>query len=255
MTTPPAQNPPRPGWWPDPDAPADRLRYFDGIVWTGHTTSLGPASRPADPAPREVPPPVEPPRPASPGAAVPAGPTTHSPDGRLLATYGQRVAAWLVDGILKVALSLLLGGWAVYLAVRPQLEQVVADARAGRSSSLDPFSFSPDLRWMTVYAVIQALIGLGYSTFWLTRQRQATPGKRVMSLEVARLDGHRIDAVTAARRYAIPFVNLVSGGVPYLSSLVFGVWCLDHLVPLWDPRRQALHDRLAGTQVVWSERR
>ena len=38
--------------------------------------------------------------------------------------------------------------------------------------------------------------------------------------------------------------------VPLLSYLVFFVTLADLLWPLRDPRRQALHDKIAGTQVV-----
>lgn len=53
MSTPTA-----PGWYEDPDNP-DQLRYFDGILWSSHTT------------PRTPPPPA--PAPAEPSSAVPTG--------------------------------------------------------------------------------------------------------------------------------------------------------------------------------------
>lgn len=32
--------PPVPGWYPDPDQPADHLRWWDGLAWTDHLTGL-----------------------------------------------------------------------------------------------------------------------------------------------------------------------------------------------------------------------
>lgn len=254
-----ASTPSTPGWYPDPEAPAERLRYFDGILWTSHRT---PIAAPSRPEPVAAPEPVtEWPRQGqtqTPANAFGHRPSAYdqvgsqaprSPDGYFLAGYGQRVGAWFVDGIIKVFLNLVLGGWALYLAIQPSIDRLMEDARSGRASALR-LDLQPDLKWMSVYAIIQGLVGLGYSVWFLTRPAQATPGKRAMSLHVRRLDGQRVDLATAAKRYAIPFLNAVCGGVAYLSSLVLGVWFLDHVMPLWDPRRQALHDRMAGTQVV-----
>ncbi len=257
-----ASPPTTPGWYPDPDAPADHLRYFDGILWTSHRTPVA--------APRRVEPVVAAATQTQPSPAVATTPapvdhafghrpsaydqagtqTPRSADGYLLASYGQRVGAWFLDGLIKLVVNLALGGWAVYLAIKPAVDQLMADARAGRPSSIGPFDVHPDVRWMTVYAVIQGLVGLAYSVWFLTRPAQATPGKRAMSLHVRRADGGRVDVATAAKRYALPFLNAVCGGVAYVSSLLLGLWFLDHVLPLWDPKRQALHDRIAGTQVV-----
>jgi uncharacterized RDD family membrane protein YckC len=252
-----ASTPSTPGWYPDPEAPAERLRYFDGILWTSHRTPLAAPSRP-EPAVAPKPAQDWPAQPQAPENAFGHRPSAYdhvgsraprSPDGYFLASYGQRVGAWVVDGIIKFFVNLVLGGWALYLSMKPAIDRIMDDARAGRGSSLTT-ALQPDLKWLSVFAVIQGLIGLGYSAWFLTRPAQATPGKRAMSLHVRRLDGQRLDLATAARRYAIPFLNAVFGGVTYLSSLFLAVWFLDHVMPAWDPRRQALHDRLAGTQVV-----
>ncbi len=253
-----ASTPSNPGWYPDPEAPAERLRYFDGILWTTHRTPLAAPSRPEPVAAPE--PPAWPTQPQTPRTnAFGRRPSAYdhvgsqaprSPDGYFLASYGQRVGAWFLDGLIKLFANLVLGGWAIYLAIKPSVDQVMSDTRAGRSTSLSPLDLQPDVKWMTVYGVIQGLVGLSYGVWFLTRPAQATPGKRAMSLHVRRLDGQRLDVATAAKRYVIPFLNAVCGGLTYVASLVLGVWFLDHVMPLWDPRRQALHDRMAGTQVV-----
>lgn len=247
--------PSSPGWYPDPEAPAESLRYFDGILWTGHRTPLAPPRREPVAQPEPTPPPTPEPAP-EPAFAHRRSAYDHvgseaprSPDGYFLASFGQRVGAWFLDGLIKLFLNLILGGWAIYLAVRPYVDQILADARAGRPSSVG-FDIAPDLRWMTVFALIQGLVGLAYSVWFLTRPAQATPGKRAMSLHVRRMDGERMDVPTAGRRYVIPFLNAVCGGLPYIASLTVGIWFVDHALPLLDPRRQALHDKMAGTQVV-----
>lgn len=69
-----------------------------------------------------------------------------------------------------------------------------------------------------------------------------TPGKRLMGLLVVQTDGQRLRFGAAIRRWF---------GY-YLSAILF----LGFLWVLVDNRRQALHDKLAGTLVVyaWSRR-
>jgi uncharacterized RDD family membrane protein YckC len=69
-----------------------------------------------------------------------------------------------------------------------------------------------------------------------------TPGKRLMGLIVVRTDGERLRFGAAIRRW-IGY---------WLSGILF----LGYLWVLVDNRRQALHDKLGGTLVVysWSDR-
>jgi uncharacterized RDD family membrane protein YckC len=72
--------------------------------------------------------------------------------------------------------------------------------------------------------------------FWMLAGQ--TPGKRLMGLRIVRTDGERITIGAAIRRW-----------VGYwLSAILF----LGYLWVLVDDRRQALHDKLAGTLVVYS---
>lgn len=72
--------------------------------------------------------------------------------------------------------------------------------------------------------------------FWMLAGQ--TPGKRLMGLRIVRTDGERITLGAAIRRW-----------VGYwLSAILF----LGYLWVLVDDRRQALHDKLAGTLVVYT---
>jgi uncharacterized RDD family membrane protein YckC len=72
--------------------------------------------------------------------------------------------------------------------------------------------------------------------FWMLAGQ--TPGKRLMGLRIVRTDGERITIGPAIRRW-----------VGYwLSAILF----LGYLWVLVDDRRQALHDKLAGTLVVYA---
>lgn len=279
MTVPP-QNPQRAGWFDDPDTP-DQLRYFDGVIWTSHvtprlTTSTWRAPEAQEPATASVaersaaptPPGVRPPTtrpgdqptwqhragaPSGHPAGRPAGPTTA--DGQPLATYRRRVAAFLLDGVVKAVLNVILGGWAAFFAFRTQIEAAVKDAEAGRSPNFGPGLIEQaDQRWLAVYVLITALIGLVYSVAFLTT-KGATPGKMAtgLSVRLASRPGH-IDVLTACRRYLIPFVCNVAGVLTAISTLMSMFWAFDHVMPAFDQNKQALHDKLAGTQVVVTRR-
>ena len=84
-----------------------------------------------------------------------------------------------------------------------------------------------------LYAVISLLYDIG---FWLLAGQ--TPGKRVMGVRIVRTDGQRLNFGNALRR-AIGYV---------LSGILF----LGYLWILFDDQRQGIHDKLAGTMVVYS---
>ena len=64
------ETPTSPGWYDDPENP-QQLRYFDGVIWTRHTTSRG-APQPQQQAAAQAP--------TAPG--VPDQPAQHAPSGR-----------------------------------------------------------------------------------------------------------------------------------------------------------------------------
>lgn len=81
-----------------------------------------------------------------------------------------------------------------------------------------------------------------YFVFFLTGRRRATPGKRLMRVEVLKLNGKPLSAWEAFERF---------GG--YLASLgTLGIGLID----FWrDPNRRLAHDRIAQTVVVRRARR
>ena len=86
-------------------------------------------------------------------------------------------------------------------------------------------------------AVLGATFDLGYSVaFWVLAGQ--TPGKRLMGLVVVKTDGDRMRLGAAILRW-----------VGYWLS---GILFLGYLWVLVDNRRQAFHDKLAGTLVVYS---
>ncbi|MGD8494542.1 MAG: RDD family protein [Gemmatimonadales bacterium] len=94
----------------------------------------------------------------------------------------------------------------------------------------------------TVYGILDDVgLSLGwaglYFTFFLGWWKGRTPGKRLLGIRVVRLDGKPLGYWAAFERY---------GG--YAASLFTGLEGFGRLI--WDPNRQALEDKLAGTVVL-----
>jgi uncharacterized RDD family membrane protein YckC len=90
---------------------------------------------------------------------------------------------------------------------------------------------------LLVSSVASALIWWLYSTFFLSSAWQATPGKRMAGIRVADLAGHRITPGRASLRFLLSFVSGLTFGIGYLLAAI-------------TPKKQSLHDLIAGTLVL-----
>lgn len=88
--------------------------------------------------------------------------------------------------------------------------------------------------WYQMYLVFWLLAYFGYS--WKTGGQ--TIGMRAWKLDLRRADGRRLDWQTSARRMAAALLAGAALGLQFW-------WCL------WDPEKQSLADRLAGTRMSW----
>lgn len=84
-----------------------------------------------------------------------------------------------------------------------------------------------------VYLVVSITYDLG---FWMLAGQ--TPGKRLMGVRIVRTGGERLRFGNALRRE--------------LAYVLSGILFLGFLWILFDNKRQGLHDKLAGTVVVYS---
>ncbi len=247
------------GWYDDPQNP-ENLRYWDGVTWTAHTTPK--KSPTADQStiglPQDVPPAAAHPAPApthgypydryptapqmADRTAWMGGPTTA--DGVPLASWGRRVLAWFIDGVILTVLMTVImvpfmgpvaDKWRVFLKKyesggtpsSAEINQLVTDTL-------------PDL-WPLI-AISAVTIFVYCVAFWMWRGQ--TPGKMAtgISVRLASKPGP-LTLSTAAMRRVVP----LAGMIPSVGGIIT---LLDYLWPLWDPKRQALHDKVAGTQVV-----
>lgn len=263
------------GWYPDPD-PAfsnrpGRLRYWDGSAWTEHIheppVAATPPPFPADagmpqsagesgdfrtgtPAPQPTADPYAAAGyPAYPGYAgqpggswtpQPAGPQTTTPDGVPLASWGRRVAATIIDGL--ILFPLLIGGFVVaLLPIFEKLDENEIEQLADGTYTYSSSTALTDGEALALFAALGAIfvVPLLYQFIFLV-WKQATPGKLALGLRVRKRLSPTLPVGTVVGRMAI------SIGVSFVP---FGT-ILDYLWPLWDDRKQALHDKLVDTNVV-----
>jgi uncharacterized RDD family membrane protein YckC len=272
-----------PGWYEDENDPL-LLRYFDGVVWTSHTTPRRSPTADASTIGRATPG-VIPGRAGNPGAWAQPGrqgsqtpqgpgqwqgggapPTDYNPyqqgwvgsrndvlpDGAVLAEWWRRLVGRILDIIVTTVLTLILAfPWVstVMSVFSDYAQQVQA---AGPDGPLpDQTAFGEQLlSAMTPIVFIGVLVSLVYQVVFLTT-RGATPGKMVVGTVVRRV-GHpgRLTVADALKRQAIDVVTTLLSLVPLLGLFAPVVRFLDPAWLLWDPKRQALHDKVADTVVV-----
>ncbi len=247
----------QPGWHPDPvpqqpGQPA-QLRYWDGARWTEHTA---PAPAPAAVAAYGT-------APAYPGTygtaaygAPYAGakPPATTPDGVPLAGWWVRAAAYLLDAIVVGIIATVLAlPWVrdAYQIYRDWFDEILRTTEAGTSSSVDTGQLQRDLvRPLAFIVGIQLVVGFCYHVGFLM-WRQATPGKLVVGLRVRlRERPGPMPLGTVVLRWLGQFGVGILSLVPFVGSVTGLYSLLDVLWPLWDDKKQAVHDKIASTNVV-----
>ena len=243
----------QPGWHPDPVPPQPgqpaQLRYWDGARWTEHTA---PAQAPA--ATQQYAAPAYPGSYGSYGTAYAGGkPPATTPDGVPLAGWWQRVGATLIDFLILVPISLVL-----WIPFYDKIFDVYGDyfdeiERANETGSAQPSAFDIQTDLAGTFALmglISLVLGLVWTFFWL-RWKQATPGKLVLGLRIRRRDvPGPLPWGTIGLRWLAQSGVGVLGFLPYVGSIAGIYNLLDVLWPLWDDKKQAIHDKVAKTNVV-----
>ena len=187
------------------------------------------------------------------GQQVTAEPTTE--DGQTLAGYGARAGAYIIDVLIVGVLNLLLTGWAWWLWMADYWSFAWDAGMSGDPDAVNDLSPEEllgffDWQYFAIAVGLSLLLQAAYHIGFLAT-RSATPGKMLLGLSVRRADrAGRLSVGTAFMRMLLPLSVGVCSMIPLLSYLVWLVAVVDLLWPLKDPRRQALHDKIAGTQVV-----
>jgi uncharacterized RDD family membrane protein YckC len=279
---------PEAGWYDDPWS-AEQYRYWDGDAWTHHaapkhlppqqavptpTTATSYGSNPYGPygnastggnaytgSPYSGAPyagHAQPGPQLAPGTAGPYpadwrptfGPTT--PDGVPLSGWWRRVGAWVLDELIVAVMALPLAGYFWYQATSEfatYMGDTIDADQAGRSTSSVPVPDDLQLHVMAA-TLISALIGVVYQVIML-RRSGATWGKQAAGIRVRLREREgQLSYPTIARRIGFVAALILLSTIPVIG-IVFGLArLLDYLWPLWDSKNQALHDKVAATNVV-----
>lgn len=121
-----------------------------------------------------------------------------------------RFVAYIVDGIILVIVQIMLS----YM--------LFGDYSMTRSD--------------VTLTLLSVAIGIGYFAGMESSARQGTLGKILFKLKVGDANGNQISFANAIGRY---FAKI-------LSALIL---CIGFMMAGWDSKKQALHDKIAGTYV------
>jgi uncharacterized RDD family membrane protein YckC len=256
------------GWYRDP-APAHRdspstLRFWDGKSWTAQVKPASKRQRREWQEELTVQRIAEARMAAAaatsagglPGAGAPGGVLVadtsrdHTPDGQPLAGWGVRFGALLIDGLIVNVVAVVAGWRALHdmmSAVAVWAEQQAATSQAEVGAGAGPTGMlGPLLTFAAITFTVRILYGVGF-----LKAFQATPGKMFLGLEVRlRETPGPMSWGTVLARWGTQNAAIAIAVVPLVGLFYWVYPLLDGLWPLWDGRRQALHDKVARTNVV-----
>ncbi|TDW19099.1 putative RDD family membrane protein YckC [Kribbella kalugense] len=175
-----------------------------------------------------------------------------TPDGQPLSGWWRRVFARIIDSIIAGIIGLPLTGY-FYYQYSKVLWQYVKDTmdQASAGTPTTTATLPPEVyKWLIPAALIGYLVSFVYEYLFLTK-KGATPGKMALNIAVRLRDVPGIPPGAAvAKRYGVIVLLSVVGVIPLIGTLAGFVALLNYLWPLWDDKKQALHDKVAGTNVV-----
>ncbi|HEX6652901.1 MAG TPA: RDD family protein [Thermoleophilaceae bacterium] len=195
-----------------------------------------PPERPVPEQPQAPPPPPQGPQAPAYGGPVPPGgweqpiaqqvPGWH---GRQLASWGSRLAAYLLDALILLVPVILLTIVIVAVAAGSDTGAIVTGIFGFLAFLVVAFLYAP---------LLMAREGHNNGQTW---------GKQAVGIRVIRDNGETMNFSWAALREIV-----VKGlGVGIASSIIpFIPWFLDFFWPLWDDENRALHDMVVSTHVV-----
>lgn len=178
-------------------------------------------------------------RPVPPGAFTPRPGRPAAPTGDALASFGRRLVAVLVDGVIVAVLILLA------LTVAGVL--IGDDAAADDDDS----GLVLALGFVVAFTLAYPFVALLYLSTVMAATNGQTLGKMASGCRVVRADGKPVGFWWAAWREAgvkgliLGIAGTVTGGIAYLVNFLW---------PLWDRQNRALHDYVVDSRVVRTRR-
>ena len=235
------------GWYTDPVDPT-RERYWDGWQWS--RTTRPPETAPYGPPPAAGGPPLD--HPAQAGYPVqpsyPSHPVATTADGVRLAGWWWRALAAVLDFVIT-SLVVTIVAFPIWQPLLDAMTAYFQEVLQAQQSGAPPPAFDADLftyRDQILLTAVSLGVPLLYHMVFL-RWRGATPGKLICGLRVVPVDRGRDPGPLSWSAVGIRSAIWV---LPWMSCFTGIFTALDALFPLWQPKRQALHDLAARTQVV-----
>jgi uncharacterized RDD family membrane protein YckC len=152
------------------------------------------------------------------------------------AGWGTRLGGYLIDLVIFIPVLIVL-----YIAFRHThtLDVRLMTRRSGHNTSRSVSLLSP---------LITGVAFIVYATVLCGGPRGQTVGMMAVGVRVVRDEAHDVLGYGRAlwRAFAEQFLRFLG-----TVTLILGIiWLLDMLFPLWDKKRQTLHDKLAKTVVI-----
>jgi uncharacterized RDD family membrane protein YckC len=191
------------------------------------------------------------PYPSGPGASPYTDPNRFL-DGQELASWGSRLGAAIIDGLVVLPIGIAAGFPWVMGYFREQLDAQQHQQDVIAAGGQPDFFATATAGYgdLVVYTLIGFAIALTYHGGSL-KLWQRTLGKRMLGLKVRRREADGpLSFGTIAKRLTVQFVSGLAALIPIVGSFVSMFGLLDGLWPLWDSKKQALHDKWAATNVV-----
>ena len=146
-------------------------------------------------------------------------------DGHVLyASFLKRVAASIIDGFIVGIITVVV-------------QTPIAFIGGVSVGALGDGAGAGSILLQLVSQLIGIAIGIAYFGYFYTSDQQASPGKQLVGIKVARPDGERISFARSVGRYFANWLNIFTLGLSYL-------------LPLFTEKRQTLHDLICDTVVV-----
>jgi uncharacterized RDD family membrane protein YckC len=256
----PGNPPPTPGYRATPGYPYQGYPQAGGYPQAPGQPAGGYPGTPAYPAATGYPGasayPPGPGHPAAPGypGYGPIKPTA-TPDGVPLAGLGNRLGAKIIDELLigavvfLLSLPLLINFFHEFVDYMNQVQQ---DARNGTPvSPFGMYSQTGFLQFIVMFGVLNLALNGAYNVV-LVHLKGATFGKMLVGVRVRpwNVEQHPTWGQALRRWLSGEFVGAFGGMIPFVGSFIGLYWLIDYLWPVWDDRKQALHDKWPGTIVV-----
>jgi uncharacterized RDD family membrane protein YckC len=167
-----------------------------------------------------------------------------APNGQPLASFTDRLIAYLIDSLVLFVISLLwlvpIMGWWIYSIIEfANNERYYTDVQA----STEFFKLYIPMLVLTAGSIVLGLLATYLYFVEYQRGKGQTVGKRAMKVKIIPVDpAGRLTRSALVKRWG---VFSVGGALVPMLSLIDGLW------QLWDkPLQQCLHDKAAATVVV-----